>query len=229
MHKPARPVRPWHRTHSRGIERYAQDRRLATAQQGLGHDDEALVIEMLHGLAHRGPDEEPGKATSRRRSGSGAWPSSTWHGPAADGQRPTARSVVFNGEIYNYHELREDLRSAAATTRTHSDTEIIVHLYEEYGDDLVDALRGMFAFALWDERRQRLVAGPRPAGQQADSTAPRRRAVVLRLGAEGASSPIPTCRGGRPRGAGPVPRSVHPRGAGRSSGGVQKLLPAVTS
>jgi asparagine synthase (glutamine-hydrolysing) len=80
----------------------------------------------------------------------------------AGGQQPVFNEdrtawIVFNGEIYNFPELREDLLKRGHRFSTHSDTEVIVHLYEEMGPDCVNKLRGMFAFALYDERRQKLL------------------------------------------------------------------------
>ena len=65
--------------------------------------------------------------------------------------------IVFNGEIYNFHELRRGLIERGHALRTHSDTETILHLYEEMGERCVEPLRGMFAFAIWNERAQELL------------------------------------------------------------------------
>jgi len=65
--------------------------------------------------------------------------------------------VMMNGELYNYREVRDELERLGHNFVTRSDTEILPHLYEEYGDDLVDHINGMYTFSLWDTRRQKLL------------------------------------------------------------------------
>jgi len=119
----------------------------------------AIIDRMLSAIRHRGPDD------------SGVWA----QGPIALGSRrlavidlsarghqPMANEdgsihIVFNGEIYNFMTLRQELLARGHTFTSDTDTETIVHLYEERGPDCVRALRGMFAFALWDQRRRRLL------------------------------------------------------------------------
>jgi asparagine synthase (glutamine-hydrolysing) len=74
--------------------------------------------------------------------------------------------IVFNGEIYNYPELRSRLQARGHLFRTNSDTEAIVHLYEDHGPACVDYLRGMFAFAIWDEKRRQLLVARDRLGQK---------------------------------------------------------------
>ncbi|MCK4437275.1 asparagine synthase (glutamine-hydrolyzing) [bacterium] len=74
--------------------------------------------------------------------------------------------IVFNGEIYNFRDLREALEKQGHKFYTKSDTEVIIHLYEEYGTGCLKFLRGMFAFAIWDERRERLFLARDRAGQK---------------------------------------------------------------
>ena len=118
------------------------------------------VSAMCAALRHRGPD---GEGTYLSPSGDvalGAQRLSVID--VADGQQPRPNEdgsvwVAFNGEIYNHPALRERLRAAGHTLRGRSDTEVIVHLYEDYGEELVQLLEGMFAFAIWDARRERLL------------------------------------------------------------------------
>jgi asparagine synthase (glutamine-hydrolysing) len=111
-------------------------------------------------MIHRGPDEGgfyrgDGVALGMRRLS--IIDLHTGHQPLAN--EDGSVWVVFNGEIYNFQSLRKRLASRGHQFATQTDTEVIVHLYEDYGPHLVDHLRGMFAFAVWDERRKQLLLG----------------------------------------------------------------------
>lgn len=117
----------------------------------------ATVQRMCAVMFHRGPDDDgfyvsgPVGLGMRRLS---IVDLARGHQPISN-ENETAW-IVFNGEIYNHAELREQLQARGHRYRTNSDTETIVHLYEEYGRDCVRHLRGMFAFAIWDVKKQRL-------------------------------------------------------------------------
>ncbi|QEG38972.1 asparagine synthase (glutamine-hydrolyzing) [Roseimaritima ulvae] len=118
----------------------------------------ADVLErMLSSIIHRGPDED-GRLIDRELAMGMRRLSII---DLADGTQPMfdeagRYGIVFNGEIYNYRELRQQLIARGHTLKTHSDTEVIVHLYEEFGSDCLEHLRGMFAFAVWDKQRREL-------------------------------------------------------------------------
>src|SRR5205823_1608686 len=83
--------------------------------------------------------------------------------------------LVFNGELYNYQALRSQLQAHGHDFRTNSDTEVVVHAYEQWGTACLDSFRGMFAFALWDETRNtwmlaRIFAGLRPTVHVSSAT-----------------------------------------------------------
>jgi asparagine synthase (glutamine-hydrolysing) len=125
---------------------------------GTRSGDEALLRAMCDAIQHRGPDDDGRKIIGSAALGMRRLSIID----VAGGQQPITNetndvTVVFNGEIYNYHELRDRLLKAGHRLTTRSDTETLVHLYEDDGDRLVDSLRGMYGFAIWDSRRQRLL------------------------------------------------------------------------
>ncbi len=119
--------------------------------------DTALLARMSQSIFHRGPDEdgthvEPGLGLAHRRLS--IIDLSTGQQPLYNEDKSVV--VVFNGEIYNFQSLVEELKRDGHQFRTHSDTEVIVHAWEQWGEDCVKRFRGMFAFALWDRNRETL-------------------------------------------------------------------------
>src|ERR1051326_5362367 len=129
----------------------------------------SLLEKMNRSMTHRGPDDE-GYYTetfngSRGPSGSVGLAMrrlsiidlSSGHQPMSNETNEVV--VVYNGETYNYKELRDDLAEEGHHFKTQSDTEVLVHGYEVWGDDMPAHLNGMFGFALWDKKRRRLLLG----------------------------------------------------------------------
>jgi len=117
-----------------------------------------LISRMTSVVAHRGPDDDGHLVDGRVGLGHRRLSIIDLQG----GKQPIFNedktvAIVFNGEIYNYGDLARELASKGHVFGTRSDTETIVHAYEEYGDACVQHLRGMFAFAIWDSRNQRLL------------------------------------------------------------------------
>jgi asparagine synthase (glutamine-hydrolysing) len=131
-----------------------------------GIDRDALV-RMNRTLTHRGPDDEGhedlGQAglAARRLS---IIDVEGGHQPIFNEDKSAC--IAFNGEIYNYRELRRELERGGHRFRTQSDTEVVLHLWEELGDRVVERLDGMFAFAIWDVRRRRLLLARDRFGQK---------------------------------------------------------------
>jgi asparagine synthase (glutamine-hydrolysing) len=128
--------------------------------------DREILARMTTAIAHRGPDDDGEHWSSAGTGASGAGCALGFRRLSiidlSSGHQPLSNEdgtiwIVFNGEVYNYKELRPGLESRGHRFATASDTETIVHLYEEHGIDCVRHLRGMFAFALWDDRRKRLL------------------------------------------------------------------------
>ena len=131
---------------------------------GRHHELDSSLRKMAAALAHRGPDDEGFyEAVTRdgeRRVGLAhrrlsIIDLSTGHQPM--GNEDGSVQIVFNGEMYNFPGLREELVARGHLFRTRSDTETIVHAYEEWGPECVTRFRGMFAFAIWDANRERLL------------------------------------------------------------------------
>ena len=120
--------------------------------------ERATIVRMARSIAHRGPDDEgffiagPVGLGFRRLS---IIDLTSGHQPMSDAEKTVW--VIFNGEIYNYRELRRELQGKGHQFETNSDTEVIVHGYREWGAQVFDRLNGMFGLAIWDVPNQRLV------------------------------------------------------------------------
>src|SRR5262245_8628591 len=130
----------------------------AAASEREGRPDPEAIARMSLRLHHRGPDSDgtfergPVALAARRLS-----IIDLDHGHQPIANEDGSIVVVQNGEIYNYRELKAELEGQGHRFATDCDTEVLVHAYEQHGDEFVERLRGMFAIALWDDRRQRLL------------------------------------------------------------------------
>ncbi len=131
-------------------------------------DDTSVVRAMTDRLRSRGPDAvgvtARGPVVLGHRRLSVIDVSDAANQPMGDGDG--LAWIVFNGEIYNFQELRAELADHGAVFRTRGDTEVLLEAYKVWGDDFVNHLNGMFAFAIWDERRRRLVLGRDRLGEK---------------------------------------------------------------
>ncbi|MDO8481308.1 MAG: asparagine synthase (glutamine-hydrolyzing) [Nanoarchaeota archaeon] len=145
-----------------------------------GMEDKALLGRMLASLSHRGPDDSgtyqsKGVLLGHRRLS--IIDLSTGKQPIFNEDGDSC--VIFNGEIYNYRELRKELEKKGHRFSTQSDTETIVHAYEEYGEECVLKLNGEFAFAIWDDTKKRLFLARDRAGVKPLFYAPLGNAILF--------------------------------------------------
>jgi asparagine synthase (glutamine-hydrolysing) len=117
-----------------------------------------LIKRMCDKLIHRGPDDSgiyvDGNVGLGHRRLSIIDLSESGHQPMSSQDKSIW--ITFNGEIYNFQELRKDLISKGYSFKSHTDTEVIIYLYQEYKEKCLDYIRGMFAFAIWDKNEERL-------------------------------------------------------------------------
>jgi asparagine synthase (glutamine-hydrolysing) len=127
--------------------------------------DTGLVRNMVASIIHRGPDDDGFYFNGPLGFGMCRLSIIDLSGGAQPISDEAGRTwIVFNGEIYNFQDLRKELEGYGHTFKTHSDTETIVHAYEQWGVDALDRLNGMFALALWDNARRQMVLARDPFG-----------------------------------------------------------------
>ena len=180
------PVPPAHPRSARNWEPdgHVRHHRHLRHQRARARIERAVLARMNESQHHRGPGRRrDAPRAGPRRSGIAASRSSTCPPGSSRSTTRTARvCVVFNGEIYNYQPLIPELTAAGHRFHTRSDTEVIVHAWEEWGEACVERFRGMFAFALWDEQGADAVPRARPARREAAVLrAAARRAAAVRL------------------------------------------------
>ena len=154
------------------------------AERSLGRHGEvsaSLVHQMCEVIRHRGPDDEgihveAGVGLGMRRLS--IIDLSTGHQPIHNEDETVW--IVFNGEIYNYQQLRRELEAAGHRFYTSSDTETIVHAYEQWGERAFARLRGMFGIALWDRRSRTLLLARDRAGRSRCTTSSTRGGCTSR-------------------------------------------------
>jgi asparagine synthase (glutamine-hydrolysing) len=132
-----------------------------------GFQDDALLARMMDTLNHRGPDDRGSFSTDLVSLGHTRL---SIIDLSARGKQPLSNEdgtiwITYNGEIYNFEAIREQLVHKH-TFFSHTDTEVLVHAYEEFGLDFLDRLRGMFAFALYDQKKQQIVIARDPIGKK---------------------------------------------------------------
>ena len=137
---------------------------------GSGRAQQHLLERMASVLAHRGPDGQ-GYYIDPADASCGLAHRRLAIIDLAGGAEPIANEdktvwLIYNGEIYNFRQLRQELQAQGHTFTTSCDAEVIVHLYEQYGTDCVQKLRGMFAFALWDQGQRKLLLARDRIGQK---------------------------------------------------------------
>ena len=145
-----------------GIAGFITQEKLRSSQESI-----PLLEAMCRLIAHRGPDDQGTFVEGRAALGMRRLSIIDLVG----GHQPMSGcdhqvTIVFNGEIYNYQELKKELEALGHRFKTHSDTETVVHAYEEFGNKCVDKLRGMFAFAIWDARKQSLFIARDRVGEK---------------------------------------------------------------
>ena len=162
----------------------------------VGRADRRLIDSMTETLAHRGPD---GDGVEVFGADGGRLPAALGHrrlsiiDPSPRGAQPMAYAdgrywITYNGELYNFRELRAELEADGLRFESDCDTEVMLAMYAEHGEQMLDRLNGIFAFAIWDTERQRALPGARPARREAALLRAAGRRPLLRIRGQGAAA-----------------------------------------